>query len=46
MPDDSLKQSDINLLDKNRVSRLILYLNNSNVTVFIKLCIESNILGK
>ena len=35
-----------NLLAKNKFSTLIVYLNDSNITVVIKLSVESNITGK
>ena len=44
-PDFFLKQSDLSLLAKNRVLRLIVYLNESNTMVVIKLSVESNITG-
>ena len=44
-PDFFLKQSDLSLLAKNRVLRLIVYLNESNSMVVVKLSVESNITG-
>ena len=40
-----LKQGDSILLAKNRVLRLIVYLNESNTMVVVKLSVESNITG-
>ena len=45
-PDIFLKQSDSSLLAENRVLRFIVYLKDSNITVLIKLSVESNIKGK
>ena len=44
-PDIFLKQGDSSLLAKNRVLRLIVYLNESNTMVVVKLSVESNITG-
>ena len=45
-PDVFLKQSDSSLLAEITVLRLIVYLKDSNITVLIKLSVESNITGK
>ena len=45
-PDIFHKQSDSSLLAENRVLRFIVYLKDTNITVLIKLSVESNIKGK
>ena len=44
-PEFFVKENDSSLLAKNRLLSLIVYINNPNITIFVKFCIDSNITG-